>query len=78
LIKRSRSHLVEHLLEALSLAISSEAQDPPNPITRAALQHSMQDLIAELRALGGESQQETPDSTPISQAHHQIDGLDLQ
>ena len=52
----SRSRLIEHLLEVLSLSIIWENQDPPNPITRAALQHAMQDLIAEIKALDlGES-----------------------
>jgi len=49
----SRPRFVEHLSEALSLAMCCEAQDPPNPITRAALQHSVQDLIAELQTLNG-------------------------
>jgi hypothetical protein len=49
----SRSRLIERLLETLSLAESYEEQNPPNPVTRAALQHSMQDLIAELQALNG-------------------------
>jgi len=47
----SRSLLVDHLLEALSLAMCWEKQNPPNPITRAALQHSVQDLIVELQTL---------------------------
>ena len=51
----SRSRLIEHLLEALSLAQCYEVQDPPNPITRAALQHALQDLLAELEAKNGES-----------------------
>jgi len=46
----SRSRLIEHLLETLSLAQCLEQQDPPNPVTRAALQHSMSDLVAELEA----------------------------
>jgi len=48
----SRSPLIEHLLETLSLAEQFEEQDPPNPVTRAALHHSMQDLIADLQATG--------------------------
>ncbi len=48
----SRSLLIEHLLETLSLAEQYEDQDPPNPITRAALHHSLHDLIADLEATG--------------------------
>ena len=53
-----RSGLIEHLLEALSLAMCCERQDPPNPITRAALQYSVQDLVSELQALAGRFQPE--------------------
>ena len=56
---QSRSHLIEHLLEALSLAESLEQQDPPNPVTRAALHHSMWDLLAELDAAGNQQEQGT-------------------
>lgn len=52
MLTSSRSRLIEHLLETLSLAESYEEQNPPNPVTRAALQHSMQDLIADLEAAG--------------------------
>ena len=45
----TRSSFTGRLLEALSLARSLEGQDPPNPITLAALLHSIQDLIAELQ-----------------------------
>jgi hypothetical protein len=51
----SNSPLIEHLLEALSLAMCCEKQDPPNPITLAALQHSIQDLVEEIRTLTGGS-----------------------
>lgn len=54
----SRSRLIEHLLGALSLAEALEMQAPPNPVTRAALQHAIQDLIAELTVLSGESEPE--------------------
>lgn len=54
----SCSRLIEHLLEALSIAEALEAQDSPNPVTRAALQHTIQDLIAELKALSGESERD--------------------
>ena len=50
-----KSPLIEHLLEALSLAMCCETQDPPNPITLAALQHSIQDLVEEIRTLTGGS-----------------------
>jgi len=43
------SRIVEHLMEALSLAMCCESQNPPSPITRAALQHSVQDLMTELQ-----------------------------
>lgn len=43
--------LIHRLLETLSLAESLEQQNPPNPITRAALQHSMQDLLGFLKAV---------------------------
>lgn len=46
----SHRSLVDRLLETLSLAKCLEDQDPPNPITRAAFQHSMQDLLAEFKA----------------------------
>jgi len=49
----SRSRFIEHLHEALSLALCCEAQDPPNPVTRAALQHSIQDLITEFQGING-------------------------
>jgi hypothetical protein len=49
----TRTSFIEHLLETLSLAACCETQDPPNPITRAALHQSVQDLIAELQALNG-------------------------
>jgi len=55
----SHSHLIERLLETLSLAKCLEQQDQPNPITRAALQHSMEDLIAELEATGLQPQRGT-------------------
>ena len=48
--------LMEHFLEALSLAHCYETQNPPNPITRAALEHSIRDLIVELQTLNTESQ----------------------
>jgi hypothetical protein len=48
MLAHSRSQLIEYLVVALSLAESYEAQDPPNPITRAALQHTVQDVLAEL------------------------------
>jgi hypothetical protein len=51
-----RSRFIEHLLEALSLAMCCETQDPPNPIKRAALQHSVQDLIAELQGVTADAQ----------------------
>jgi len=44
----------QHLIETLSLTLSWEAQNPPNPITHAALQHSLQDLIREFQALDRE------------------------
>lgn len=47
-ICKPRPALVEHLLEALSLALCYDAQKPPNPITRAALQHAVQDALAEI------------------------------
>jgi len=49
-ITESSSRFIEHFLEALSLALCYKTQDPPNPITRAALQHSVQDLLAEIQA----------------------------
>ena len=52
MLPSSRSRLIEHLLEILSLAEHYEEQNPQNPVTRAALQHSMQDLIADLEAAG--------------------------
>lgn len=53
----SRSPLLEHLLETLSLAECLEQQDPPNPITRAALQHSVRDLLAEIDPAGVRQEQ---------------------
>jgi len=50
--------LIEHLLETLSLAVSCETQNPPNPVTRAALQHSAQDLMAALHAIDNQFQPE--------------------
>jgi len=47
----SRSRLIECLLEALSLAEHYEEQTPPSPITLAALNHSLQDLIAEIEEI---------------------------
>jgi hypothetical protein len=44
--------VIEHLLQTLSLAEHYEDQDPPNPITLAALQSSMHDLIADLETTG--------------------------
>jgi hypothetical protein len=44
-----RSRLSLRLLEALSLALSLEQQAQPNPITQAALHHSVKDLIAEMQ-----------------------------
>jgi hypothetical protein len=55
------SLLIERLLETLSLAKSLEQQEKPNPVTRAALQHSMEDLIADLQAAGLQRQQGTPE-----------------
>ena len=36
----SRSRLIENLLEALSLSVCLETEDPPNPITPALLARS--------------------------------------
>ncbi len=49
----SPPRLMEHLMEALSLAMCCESQNPPNPITRAALEHAIQDLVEEIRAVNG-------------------------
>jgi hypothetical protein len=53
MIGQSRSQLVERLLEALSLALCCESQNPSNPITRAALQHTVQDALAEIEMMNG-------------------------
>jgi hypothetical protein len=50
----SHHQLMEHLMEALSLAMCCESQNPPNPITRAALEHAIQDLVEEIRAVNGD------------------------
>jgi hypothetical protein len=52
----SRSCLIEHLLETLSLAEHYEEQNTPSPITVAALRHSLQDLISDLKAVGMENE----------------------
>jgi hypothetical protein len=57
----SPSLVITHLLEALSLEQCLETQDPPNPITSAALKHSIADLIAELHASNFEFQSEQTD-----------------
>ena len=54
----ARSRLVECLLETLSLAEHYQEQNPPNRITRAALQEALQDLISELQAITAEPQAE--------------------
>jgi hypothetical protein len=59
----SKSRLVERLLETLSLAEHYEEQNPPNEITRAALQASLQDLIAELRVITAEPEPDAPGET---------------
>jgi hypothetical protein len=43
--------LTELLIQTLSLAIRYEKQDPPNPVTRAALQHCIHDLVSTLKTL---------------------------
>jgi hypothetical protein len=53
--------LASRLLEATSLAQCLETQPPPNPITQAALKHSVQDPIAELRAFNFQLQLEQAD-----------------
>ena len=60
----SGPQLAQHCAEVLSLALCLEKQNPPNPITLAALRHAIQDLIAELQALDGSSQAGAPDKRP--------------
>ncbi len=54
--------LATRMLETVSLALCYETQDPRNPITRAALRHSLQDLVAELQAMDNELSQDRPTS----------------
>jgi hypothetical protein len=59
-MSNSKFLLTERLHEVLSLAMCCETQDPPNPITRAALQHSLQDLIEEIKSRAGGSAAASP------------------